>query len=133
MDDLVGAGRQDCGVNLAGRDGIDANATYAAPAKGCTRLPAMEVTFTTAPLACSSSAISPRASMMGAKKLTWNTCCQSSNGVSMVPSRASASPFGEIPALLTSALRRPPCAFRRSRISGMARSVSAALARSTWM
>ena len=43
---------------------------YAAPANGCTRLPAMELTLTTVPCARSSSSIRPRASMMEAKKLT---------------------------------------------------------------
>jgi len=46
---------------------------YAAPAKGCTRLPAIDVTLTTAPLATVSSAFNPRASTTDAKKFTWKT------------------------------------------------------------
>jgi hypothetical protein len=43
---------------------------YAAPANGCTREPAIEVTLTTEPLAALSSSSRPRASMIGAKKFT---------------------------------------------------------------
>ena len=50
----------------------------------------------------------PRASMMGAKKLTWNTVFQSSMAVSMESIRSPPAPLGEIAALLTSARSRPP-------------------------
>jgi hypothetical protein len=93
----------------------------------------MELTLTTAPDAASSSSIRPRASMMGAKKLTWNTCCQSSIGVSREESRLPPSPFGETAALLTSAFSCEPCARNRSLISAMARMVLSVSARSTWM
>ena len=71
-----------------------------------------------------------RAILMGAKKFTWKTWLQVSMSVSMVPMRAPPAPFGEIAALLTSACNSPPS--RRSRISEIARVVSAWLARSTW-
>ena len=45
--------------------------------------------------------------MIGAKKLTWNTCCQTSMAVSIEPSRAPPSALGEIAALLTSACSSP--------------------------
>jgi hypothetical protein len=104
---------------------------YAAPAKGCTREPAIEVTLTTDPFTAFNSLISPRAIMMGAKKLTRKTWFQVSRSVSTEPSRVPSGPFGEIAALLTSACNSPPS--RRSRISPIARVVSAASARSTWM
>lgn len=67
----------------------------AAPAKAVdAREPAIDVTLTTEPLAFSSSARSPRASMTGAKKFTWNTFCQSESVVSIVPSRAPAGALG---------------------------------------
>jgi hypothetical protein len=67
------------------------------------------VTLTTEPLAAFSSSISPRASMIGAKKLTWNTWLQVSMSVSIEPSRLPPpAAFGEIAALLTSACSSPP-------------------------
>ncbi len=41
--------------------------------------------------------------MIGAKKLTWNTCCQTSSVVSIELIRLPPSALGEIAALLTSA------------------------------
>jgi hypothetical protein len=75
--------------------------------------------------------MSPRARSTGAKKFTWKTFCHSSSEVSMVPRRAPPSPFGEIPALLTSASSREPLAASRSRISATACMVLPASARST--
>src|SRR6478752_6827892 len=69
---------------------------YAAPANGCTRDPAIEVTFTTEPFAAFNSSISPRAIMIGAKKLTRNTWLQVSTSVSMEPSRPPPAAFGEV-------------------------------------
>jgi hypothetical protein len=89
------------------------------------------VTFTTDPLAAFNSSISPRASAIGAKKLTLNTCVQASTSVSIVPMREPPRPFGEIAALLTSACNCPSVS--RERISLTARSVSLWSARSTWM
>jgi hypothetical protein len=66
------------------------------------------VTFTTEPLAAFNSSISPRAIMIGAKKLTWKTCVQVSRSVSTLPRREPPGPFGEIAALLTSACSVPP-------------------------
>ena len=45
--------------------------------------------------------------MIGAKKFTWNTCCQTSSAVSIEPSRLPPSALGEIAALLTSACSSP--------------------------
>src|ERR1700716_4261560 len=104
---------------------------YAAPANGCTLEPAIEVTLTTEPFAAFNSSISPRAIMIGAKKLTRKTWLQVSMSVSIEPSRRPPSAFGEIAALLTSACRSPPSS--RSRISEIARVGSAWSARSTWM
>src|SRR6266404_6255885 len=67
--------------------------------------------------------------MIGAKKLTLNTWLQVS--VSIEPSRLPPSAFGEIAALLTSACSAPLSS--RSRISAIARVVSAWSARSTWI
>ena len=91
------------------------------------------MTLTTAPLAAASSFLRPRASMMGAKKLTWNTVFQSSAEVSIVLSLAPPGFFGLIAALLTSACSFEPCSFSFSFISPIATSRSAMLARSTWM
>src|ERR1700704_5059117 len=68
----------------------------------------MEVTFTTEPFAAFNSSISPRAIMIGAKKLTRNTWLQASMSVSIEPSRPPPAAFGEIAALLTSACSAPP-------------------------
>ena len=54
----------------------------------------MEVTLTTAPLAVCNSFNNPRASMMGAKKLIWNTVFQSSSAVSREFMRAPPVKFG---------------------------------------
>ena len=51
----------------------------------------------------------------------------------MAPRRAPPDALGEMPALLTSAFSREPCAFSRSRISPMALAVSTGEERSTWM
>src|SRR3954453_6744530 len=69
--------------------------------------------------------------MIGAKNLTLNTCVQVSRSVSIEPSLEPPAPFGEIAALLTSACSMPPS--RRSRMSEIARVVSAGVARSTWI
>ena len=89
------------------------------------------MTFTTDPFAAFSSSISPRASMIGAMKLTRNTFSQVSMSVFNVPSREPPSPFGEIAALLTSACNVPPAS--RERISWIASMVLAGSDRSTWM
>ncbi len=99
--------------------------------KGCTREPAIEVTFTTEPLAAFNSSSRPRAIMIGAKKFTRNMWLQVSMSVSIEPSRPPSAAFGEIAALLTSACSAPPSS--RWRISEIARVVSAWSARSTWM
>jgi hypothetical protein len=91
----------------------------------------MDVTFTTEPLTALSSFISPRASMIGAKKFTWNTWCQTSIVVSSEPSRTPPLPLGEIAALFTSACSS--WLSSRRRISSIAASVLASSARSTWM
>ena len=90
--------------------------------------------MTTAPLAASSSSSSPRASMIGAKKLIWNTVlpvldrrCRSCRAAT------PPGPLGEIAALLTSASRRLSWALSRSRISPIAERGPAGSARSTWM
>src|SRR5262249_49008774 len=80
---------------------------YAAPAKGGTREPAMEVTLTTEPLAALSSSNRPRASMIGAKKFTRNTWSQTSTVVSIEERRVAPLALGEIAALLTSACSSP--------------------------
>ena len=93
----------------------------------------MDVTFTTAPLAATSSSISPRASMTGAKKLIWKTVFQSSSLVSSVLRRPPPGFLGLMAALLTSACSFEPWAFNFSRITAMAAWVSAEEARSTVM
>ena len=89
------------------------------------------MTLTTEPLAAFNSSSNPRAIMIGAKKLTRNTWLQVSTSVSIEPSRLPPSALGEIAALLTSACSAPPSSL--SRISEIARVVSAWSARSTWM
>jgi len=69
--------------------------------------------------------------MIGAKKLTWKTWCQTSMDVSSDPSRLPPSAFGEIAALLTSACSSWPSI--RRLISSIAAIVLASSARSTWM
>src|SRR5262245_55997195 len=69
--------------------------------------------------------------MIGAKKLTWNTCCQTSSVVSIEESRLPPSALGEIAALLTSACNSPSVS--RRLISSMACPVFSGSARSTWM
>ena len=81
---------------------------YAVPANGCTRLPAMDVTFTIEPCPSFNSCINPLASTIGAKKLTSNTSRQIAIPVSAGPSRFPWSSFGDIPALLTNACNAPP-------------------------
>ena len=44
--------------------------------------------MTTLPEPAASASIRPRASISGAKKLTWNTCCQTSSVVPMEESRS---------------------------------------------
>ena len=69
--------------------------------------------------------------MIGAKKFTWNTCCQTSCVVSSEQSRSPPSALGEIAALLTSACSSPsvePLLDLGDRLVGVASS-----ARSTWM
>ena len=103
---------------------------YAAPAKGCTRLPAIEVTFTMHPLPRVSSSTSPCASITVANRLTWNTWSQVAGSVSITPSRSPSGPLGETPALLTSALsgapsRRPlRSSIPSSRLSRFERSIT---------
>jgi hypothetical protein len=83
-----------------------------------TREPAIEVTFTTEPLAAFNSSTSPRASMIGAKKLTWNTCCQHDVGLVR---QARAAVRLVVAALLTSACNWPSGSLRL--ISSIARRV----------
>ena len=71
------------------------------PANGCTRDPTIDVTLTTAPAPALNSSNSPRASRIGARKLTWNTVIHVSTGVVNDPSRDPSGALGEIPALLT--------------------------------
>ncbi len=71
--------------------------------------------------------------MIGAKKLTWKTCCQSSKEVGGGAEPLPFGPFGEMPALLTSALQLAALGASRFLISAMPRIVSSGSARSTWM
>ena len=77
------------------------------PAKGWTRLPAIEGDVDHGALCADSSSIRPRASATGAKKLTLKTLRHRSNGVSMAPSRSPFLFLGEIAALLTRASSLP--------------------------
>jgi hypothetical protein len=69
--------------------------------------------------------------MIGAKKFTWNTWCQSSLLVLSVESRLPPSAFGEIAALLTRACSS--LLSSRRLISAIASFVLSSSARSTWM
>ena len=64
--------------------------------------------MTTEPFTVFNSSISPRAIMIGAKKLTRKTWFQVSRSVSTLPSLLPFAAFGEIAALLTSACSWPP-------------------------
>src|SRR5450759_2541755 len=150
LDDLLGAGRQNRGVDLARRDRVDANAEAAEVARhlarerGERRLRgsvgrAGERVHARAgnggdvhhrALDRLQFVHQSRASMIGAKKLTWNTWRHTSAVVSSEPSRLPPSPLGEIAALFTSACSSWPSI--RRLISSMAERVLASSARLTW-
>ena len=67
----------------------------------------MEVTLIIVPCPAFSSSSRPWASARDAKRFTWNTCCHISASQSRVPNLCPFAPFGEIPALFTSACRAP--------------------------